>query len=100
MRIATINKLCCPFDKNDIELTVITKDIDENVIEGFLTCGKCKRIYPIIKGIPIMNPDDYREMELEKPLLEKFRSHLGDKRIENFRLLNDQEEKIGAEVKD
>lgn len=91
MRIETINKLCCPFDKSDIELTIITKDVEENVIEGFFNCEHCKRIYPIIKGIPIMNPDDYREMELEKPLLEKFSSHLKGSKIENFRLVSAEE---------
>ncbi|MCM8569814.1 hypothetical protein NE848_10515 [Gramella jeungdoensis] len=86
MKPKTIEKLCCPFDKADIELTVITKDIDGNIIEGFLTCGECKRIYPIIKGIPIMNPDEYRELELEKPLLDRWEKHLKGKSVENFRL--------------
>lgn len=91
MRTKTIDKLCCPFDKSDIELTIITKDVEENVLEGFLACTHCKRIYPIVKGIPIMNPDDYREFELEKPLLEKFEAHLKGKKIENFRLVSNEE---------
>ncbi len=86
MKLKTIDKLCCPFDKADVELTTITKDVDENIIEGFLTCKKCKRIYPIVKGIPIMNPDEYRELELEKPLLEQWQKHLKGKSVENFRL--------------
>lgn len=87
MRLKTIEKLCCPFDKNDVQLTTITKDIGENILEGLLTCEKCKRIYPIVKGIPIMNPDEYRELELEKPLLEQWKKHLKGKSVENFKLI-------------
>ncbi len=87
MRLKTIEKLCCPFDKNDVQLTTITKDIEENILEGFLTCEKCDRIYPIVKGIPIMNPDEYREPELEKPLLEQWKKHLKGKSVENFKLI-------------
>lgn len=92
MRTSTINKLCCPFDKSDLELTVVLKDLEENILEGFLTCQKCKRIYPMIKGIPIMNPDEYREFRLEAPMLEKWNSHLKGKKIENFRLVNTSED--------
>lgn len=86
MRRQTIDKLCCPFDRSDLDLTVVTQDLQERVIEGFLTCSTCKRIYPMAQGIPIMNPDQYREFELERPLLEKFHKHLAGKKIENFRL--------------
>ena len=73
MKLKTIlNKLCCPFDKGDLTLDIVTQDIDENIIEGILSCKECKRIYPIIKGIPIMNPDEYREFDMEKPMLEKW----------------------------
>lgn len=88
MRKKTIQKLCCPFDKQDIELTVITTDMNENIIEGILTCTSCQRIYPIVSGIPIMNPDEYREFEMEKPLLEKWEKHLNGKSVENFRLVD------------
>lgn len=86
MRTSAINKLCCPFDKGDLQLKTITKDLDENVLEGFFTCTKCSRLYPIVKGIPIMNPDEYREYRLEEPLLEKWRPHLNGRKVENFRL--------------
>ncbi|MEO5599357.1 MAG: Trm112 family protein [Cyclobacteriaceae bacterium] len=86
MRLETINKLCCPFDKAELELTGITQDINGNIIEGFLTCNECKRIYPIVKGVPIMSPDEYREFKLEQPLLDKWKQHLKDKTFENFRL--------------
>lgn len=89
MRTSTIDKLCCPFDKNDLELTTITKDVKGKIIDGFLSCKKCSRIYPMIKGIPIMNPDEYREFKLEAPLMEKWSKYLDGKKIENFRLVAD-----------
>jgi len=87
MRTETIKKLCCPFDKSDLNLTTITKDIDGKIVEGILLCNKCNRIYPIVKGIPIMSPDEYREFRLEQPLLEEWHLHLNGKSFDNFRLV-------------
>lgn len=88
MKYQTIkDKLCCPFDKSDLTLDPITmEEKTQNVIEGILTCNSCRRIYPIISGIPIMNPDEYREESLENPLLEKWQKMLGERSINNFRL--------------
>lgn len=88
MRLETIQKLCCPFDKADLELTIAAKDVHENVLEGYLTCSSCQRIYPFVKGIPIMSPDEYRELQMEQPLLDGMREQLSGKSVENFRLLN------------
>ena len=87
MTSETINKLCCPFDKRDLDLTIIHKTIEGNIVEGYFTCNQCKRIYLIVKGIPIMCPDEYREYKLEEPLLKKWDHHLQNKTIENFRLV-------------
>ncbi|MGY5846149.1 Trm112 family protein [Salegentibacter sp. HM20] len=87
MRLKTTEKLCCPFDKADLKLKIITKDTDEKILEGFFTCSQCKRIYPIVKGIPIMNPDEYREPELERPLLESWKNQLEGKAVENFKII-------------
>jgi uncharacterized protein YbaR (Trm112 family) len=87
MRLKTIEKLCCPFDKADLALTVITKETAESILEGLLTCGTCQRVYPIVKGVPIMSPDEYREFKLEQPLLDKWKPYLQGKTIENFRLV-------------
>lgn len=81
-----INKLCCPFDKSDVKLRPIVKDDQDNILEGILTCDECKRVYPIINGIPIMTPDEFREKSMEEPLLQKWENFLGRKKIENFRL--------------
>lgn len=87
MKLDTIkNKLCCPFDKSDLTLKVITLGEDEEVLEGVLHCTACSRIYPIVAGIPIMTPDEFREPALEAPLLEKWEGMLDGGRVENFRL--------------
>lgn len=91
MRIETIEKLCCPFDKADLSLTIIAQDESGNVTEGFLICGECQRLYPIITGIPIMNPDEYREFKFEQPVLDRWQSHLAGKTIENFRVVDRQD---------
>lgn len=84
MKIETINLLCCPFDKSDLQLTIVSKDTEQNIIEGYFVCNNCKRIYPIVKGIPIMSPDEYREFKLEQPLLNRWTK---TDVSENFRLL-------------
>lgn len=92
MKKETIEKLCCPFDKADLELTTISTDIGENIIEGFLLCRRCERVYPFVKGIPIMSPDEYREFQLEQPLLERWKKHLNGRKFDNFRLVSDHDE--------
>ncbi len=87
MRIETINKLCCPFDKADLALTIVGERTDGNVTDGFLVCQECRRLYPIVKGIPIMNPDEYREPELERPLLDRWQKHLEGKGLDGFKLV-------------
>jgi len=86
MNNETIKKLCCPFDRADLALTPIRTTVDGNIDEGYLHCGHCHRIYPIVRGIPIMSPDEYREYELEKPLLDRWKAHLGGKTVKQFRL--------------
>lgn len=77
MTIKTINKLCCPFDKQNLLVQVIAKDTSENILEGMLSCFECKRQFPIIHGVPIMTPDEYRRLELEKPLQLKWEKQTG-----------------------
>lgn len=83
MRIETIYKLCCPFDKSDLQLKTITTDVKKSILEGFLVCKHCQRVYPIVKGIPVMSPDEYREFKLEQPLLNRWTENKID---EYFRL--------------
>ncbi len=86
MRLETIHKLCCPFDKEDLELKIISRDLSGQVIEGVLTCTHCRRYYPIISGIPIMSPDEYRQKELEAPVVSKWDAELNDP-ASGFKLL-------------
>ena len=79
MRLKTINKLCCPFDNRDLTLQVFVKDINENILEGILTCTECKRKYPVVYGVPIMSPDEYRQIGLEQPIMEQWRIEHGIK---------------------
>lgn len=87
MKLATIkDKLCCPFDKSDLGLKIITQDEEDRILEGVLDCPVCRRVYPIISGIPIMTPDEFREPALEAPLLERWEKELNGGRVINFRL--------------
>ena len=72
MKTSFAEKLCCPIDKSELELKVFKTDINKDIIEGLFTCLACRRYYPIIYGVPIMTPDEYREKALEEPLLTKW----------------------------
>lgn len=72
MNTSLLKKLCCPIDKSDLNLQVFLRDENGEIIEGLLTCPDCQRYYPIVYGIPIMTPDEYREKALEAPILEKW----------------------------
>jgi uncharacterized protein YbaR (Trm112 family) len=87
MKTSLIDKLACPFDKHDLELQ-IHKQQDDNIMEGVFTCSVCQRYYPIIHGIPIFSPDEYRQEELERPLLDRWGLQLenGDSKA-GFRVL-------------
>ncbi len=84
MRLKTIEKLCCPFDKGDLTLQVLAKDLDQNILEGILSCKQCKRNYPIVYGVPIMAPDEYRQIQLEQPIIEQWKL---DYEINDIKLL-------------
>jgi uncharacterized protein YbaR (Trm112 family) len=65
MKRSLLDRLCCPFDKNELNVQVFHETEDQVIIEGVLTCSCCERYFPIIYGIPIMTPDQYREKSLE-----------------------------------
>jgi uncharacterized protein len=71
MKSSFLQKLVCPFDKQDLQIKIIKQEHEE-IIEGILTCTQCNRYYPIVHGIPIMSPDEYRELKLELPLLDRW----------------------------
>lgn len=67
-----LKKLCCPIDKSDLEVNIINESEEGEILEGLLTCPQCNRYFPVIYGIPILIPDEYREESMEKPLLKKW----------------------------
>jgi len=71
MRRQFLDKLACPMDKSDLSIKIF-KENEHEIMEGILTCAQCGRYYPIVQGIAIMSPDEYRESKLEAPLLERW----------------------------
>jgi len=84
MQSRLLKKMCCPFDKGDLNISIFKQE-DQEIIEGLLTCSHCERYFPIIYGIPIMTPDEYRQKSLEAPVMKKWGLELpaGD---QSFRL--------------
>jgi uncharacterized protein YbaR (Trm112 family) len=75
MKQSLLSRLACPFDKADLSIKIFQEN-QEEILEGILTCTHCQRYYPIIYGIPVMSPDEYRELSLEMPLIEKWGERL------------------------
>ncbi len=94
MKIDTIQKLCCPFDKSDLTLKPITGDEQNNILEGLLICSECSRVYPIVSGIPILSPDEYRDYHLEQSLIENWITLLSDKYDERYQISNGKIKKL------
>jgi uncharacterized protein YbaR (Trm112 family) len=69
MKQSFADKLVCPMDKGELKLQIFSTNTDHEIIEGLFTCPTCKRYYPIIYGLPIMTPDEYRQFQLEQPML-------------------------------
>lgn len=46
--------ICCPIDKSDLKYNRLAKT---------LTCSKCKFIYPIREGIPILLPPEMQDAQ-------------------------------------
>ncbi len=88
MKHSLINKLCCPFDKQDLELKIFLQDTEGNIKEGMMTCKHCKRYYPIVYGVPIMSPDEYRQPALESPILQRWENKLEGSSVDGFRMLD------------
>lgn len=72
MTRSIFNKLCCPVDRNDLEIQVVTEDEEGEILEALMSCPECGRYFPVIYGIPILIPDEYRDEEMEQPLLEQW----------------------------
>ena len=86
MRPEIAEKLCCPMDKADLDMRVYAKHEDGEILEALFTCEVCGRYYPVIYGIPIMTPDEYRDKSLEAPVLRRWGFELDESRPGKFLL--------------
>lgn len=85
MKASLAEKLCCPIDKHDLEMKVITQNEAGDIIEALLSCPECKRYYPVIYGVPVMTPDEYRDKSIEAPRLRQWSKLLDEPIIPNDR---------------
>ena len=60
MKEDLLDILCCPLDKEELELEATETDGDE-ILEGALVCTECGERYPIEDGIPNLLPPDMRD---------------------------------------
>jgi uncharacterized protein YbaR (Trm112 family) len=60
MKESLLDIICCPLDKQDLEIEAIHHEDDE-VMEGRLICTECGEEYPIEDGIPNLLPPDMRD---------------------------------------
>ena len=86
MTYKKLSKMCCPFDKNELKLDIY-RDDSIQVFEGLLTCPCCGRYYPVISGIPVMVPDEFREPSFEQGFLERWEHRIPQLKS-NFRVQN------------
>jgi uncharacterized protein YbaR (Trm112 family) len=64
--------LACPICKH-YPLDLYVFEEKSEIVEGLITCKKCKRWYPIIEEIPFMLPDELRDGKDDLPFLKKWR---------------------------
>jgi uncharacterized protein YbaR (Trm112 family) len=47
MKEDLMDVICCPLDKHDLDLEVIRRGEDDEILEGRLVCTECGEEYPI-----------------------------------------------------
>lgn len=87
MNKSLIDILACPADKHHPLEIYGDQSGNDTIEEGALYCDKCNRFYLIIKGIPVMLPDELRDKDEEISLLNTM-SGLPDKIIQDGRPWN------------
>ncbi len=79
MKRSMLDILACPVDKHyPLELYEMQVQ-DQEVQEGVLFCPKCSRYYPIVEEIPVMLPDELREMQRDIDFLNQWKEKVPDK---------------------
>jgi uncharacterized protein len=66
MRKDLVEIVCCPVHKTTLRLDVKKSDEHGDILEGTLTCGKCRFDYPIEEGIPNLLPPEYHADEVRE----------------------------------
>ena len=56
MKPRLLELIACPECKKDLHLEVFSRNDDESIIDGMLTCSGCNNRYPIIDAIPRLLP--------------------------------------------
>ncbi|MBI0584452.1 MAG: methytransferase partner Trm112 [Methanomassiliicoccus sp.] len=56
MKRQLLDILACPVCRHHPLMLEITKENEEGIIEGKLTCPRCNTAYPITEGIPDLIP--------------------------------------------
>jgi uncharacterized protein YbaR (Trm112 family) len=59
MRKDLLQIVCCPVHKSPLEAKATKLDEAGDILEGTLTCPKCRFAYPIEEGIPNLLPPEY-----------------------------------------
>jgi uncharacterized protein YbaR (Trm112 family) len=57
MRRKLLDIICCPVCKGDLALKV-SEENEHEILEGILTCSRCRVDYPIHEGIPNLLPQN------------------------------------------
>lgn len=78
MNKSLAKKLCCPMDKHDLDIDIFTETDENEILEAIMNCPQCNRQFPVIYGIPILIPDEYRDKSLEEPILNKWEQLLDE----------------------
>ncbi len=82
MQRKLLDILACPIDKNYPLQLIELESNGETIINGVLTCGQCKRFYPIIDEIPVMLPDELRNKKEDLEFLGRWKDKLPKQVVE------------------
>lgn len=91
MTRSLLEKLCCPMDKHELDVDIITETEEGEIVEALMNCPRCHRYFPVVYGIPVLIPDEYRDKSLEAPMLKKWGVKLEEKAEKAFFLPKEKE---------
>lgn len=87
MKETLVRILVCPDCREKLQLVdVHVKRLNinehdfEEIWKGALICSKCKRIFPIIDGIPWLYPKELKRGDIEKEFLKEINKGIQNKK--------------------